>query len=55
MCQGFITGFGFGNHEDASFNLNEKISLNQGDNTLDILSMMIGLQVSKILLLHTVS
>ena len=52
---GLITGFGFGNHEDASFNLSEKISLNQGDNTLDILSMMIGLQASKILLLHMVS
>ncbi|RVW46315.1 Beta-galactosidase 8 [Vitis vinifera] len=39
-----LVGFGFGNHEDASFNLSEKISLNQGDNTLDILSMMIGLQ-----------
>lgn len=45
---GFTTGFGFGNHEDASFILGEKISLNKGTNTLDILSMMIGLQVSKI-------
>ncbi|ERN14823.1 beta-galactosidase 8 isoform X1 [Amborella trichopoda] len=36
--------FGYGNHEDASFTLKTPIVLNQGNNTLDLLSMMIGLQ-----------
>lgn len=38
-------GFGYGNHDDASFVLKKKISLNRGNNTLDVLSMIIGLQV----------
>ncbi|XP_062013258.1 beta-galactosidase 8-like [Rosa rugosa] len=37
-------GFGYGNHEDASFILNEKVALNPGNNTIDMLSMMIGVQ-----------
>nr|KAJ0212760.1 hypothetical protein LSAT_V11C400179160 [Lactuca sativa] len=36
--------FGYGYHDDASFNISIKISLEQGNNTLDIISMMIGLQ-----------
>ncbi|KAK9936284.1 hypothetical protein M0R45_013133 [Rubus argutus] len=36
--------FGYGNHEDASFILNEKIAINTGNNTIDMLSMMIGVQ-----------
>ncbi|KAJ7968478.1 Beta-galactosidase [Quillaja saponaria] len=39
-----LVGFGYGNHEDASFTLDAKISLTQGHNTLDVLSIMIGLQ-----------
>lgn len=39
-----LVGFGYGNHEDASFNLIKKVTLNQGNNTLDIMNMMIGLQ-----------
>ncbi|KAL2475471.1 Beta-galactosidase 8 [Abeliophyllum distichum] len=39
-----LVGFGYGNHDDASFVLSEKISLQSGNNTLDVLSMMIGLQ-----------
>ncbi|KAL6201128.1 hypothetical protein ACLB2K_024843 [Fragaria x ananassa] len=37
-------GFGYGNHEDASFILNELVALNPGNNTIDMLSMMIGVQ-----------
>ncbi|XXG71673.1 hypothetical protein AAC387_Pa07g0942 [Persea americana] len=37
-------GFGYGNHEDASFTLTQKITLNQGNNTFDFLSMIVGLQ-----------
>ncbi|KAM3285192.1 beta-galactosidase 8 isoform X1 [Capsicum chacoense] len=37
-------GFGYGNHDDASFTLSKKIHLKQGNNTVDILSMMVGLQ-----------
>ncbi|XP_031399214.1 beta-galactosidase 8-like [Punica granatum] len=37
-------GFGYGNHDEPSFNLSQKISLRPGNNSLDILSMMIGLQ-----------
>nr|XP_027105178.1 beta-galactosidase 6-like [Coffea arabica] len=37
-------GFGYGNHDDASFVLKKKISLNPGNNTLDVLSMIVGLQ-----------
>ncbi|XP_010316701.1 beta-galactosidase 6-like isoform X3 [Solanum lycopersicum] len=37
-------GFGYGNHDDASFVLSKKIHLKQGNNTVDILSMMVGLQ-----------
>ncbi|XP_052201192.1 beta-galactosidase 6-like isoform X2 [Diospyros lotus] len=39
-----LVGFGYGNHDDPSFVLSKKISLNHGTNTLDALSMMIGLQ-----------
>ncbi|GMI93389.1 beta-galactosidase 8 [Hibiscus trionum] len=39
-----LVAFGYGNHDDASFSIFEKISLVEGDNTLDILSMMVGLQ-----------
>ncbi|KAM4102132.1 hypothetical protein ACB094_05G200400 [Castanea mollissima] len=39
-----LQGFGYGNHEDESFNLTKKITFHHGNNTLDILSMMIGLQ-----------
>ncbi|MBA0811904.1 hypothetical protein Gohar_025917 [Gossypium harknessii] len=39
-----LVAFGYGNHDDASFSINEKISLVEGNNTLDILSMMVGLQ-----------
>ncbi|PHU26380.1 Beta-galactosidase 8, partial [Capsicum chinense] len=37
-------GFDYGNHDDASFTLSKKIHLKQGNNTVDILSMMVGLQ-----------
>ncbi|XP_074329334.1 beta-galactosidase 6-like [Apium graveolens] len=37
-------GFGFGNHDFSSFILSKTVTLNSGSNTLDILSMMIGLQ-----------
>lgn len=40
-----VIGFGYGNHEDASFILNELVALNPGNNTVDMLSMMIGVQV----------
>ncbi|KAJ4831396.1 hypothetical protein Tsubulata_020415 [Turnera subulata] len=40
-------GFGYGFHDNASFLFKEKISLNEGNNTLDILSMMIGVQELK--------
>ncbi|XP_040959135.1 beta-galactosidase 8 [Gossypium hirsutum] len=39
-----LVAFGYGNHDDASFSINEKISLVEGNNTLDIMSMMVGLQ-----------
>ncbi|KAG8634453.1 beta-galactosidase 8 [Manihot esculenta] len=39
-----LIAFGYGYHDDASFSLTQKISLNEGNNTLDLLSMMIGLQ-----------
>ncbi|KAI5656979.1 hypothetical protein M9H77_25772 [Catharanthus roseus] len=39
-----LVGFGYGNHDDASFLLTEKITLKNGENTLDILSLMVGLQ-----------
>ena len=43
----YHAGFGYGNYEDASFNLSKKITVHQGNNTLDVLSMIIGLQVYK--------
>lgn len=43
----FLLGFGYGNHDDSSFTLSKKITLNYGRNTIDILSMMIGVQVTK--------
>lgn len=42
-----FTAFGYGNHDFANFSINKKIELNEGINTLDILSMMVGLQVTK--------
>lgn len=39
-----LVGFAYGNHENASFTLSKKISLNQGNNSLDVLNMIIGLQ-----------
>ncbi|XP_058199429.1 beta-galactosidase 6-like isoform X2 [Rhododendron vialii] len=39
-----LVGFGYGNHDDATFVLRERVTLNNGSNTLDMLSMMIGLQ-----------
>ncbi|XP_022021593.1 beta-galactosidase 8 isoform X1 [Helianthus annuus] len=39
-----VLAFGYGYHDDASFNISEKISLEQGNNTLDIISMLIGVQ-----------
>ncbi|KAK4347099.1 hypothetical protein RND71_033438 [Anisodus tanguticus] len=39
-------GFGYGNHDDASFVLSKKIHLKQGNNTVDILSVMVGLRKS---------
>ncbi|KAG9452738.1 hypothetical protein H6P81_005642 [Aristolochia fimbriata] len=39
-----LTGMGYGNHDDASFIFHERIMLNQGNNTVDLLSMMIGIQ-----------
>lgn len=45
FCFVILVGFSCGNHDDASFVFSEKITLNYGSNTLDMLSMMIGLQV----------
>lgn len=42
---GYLAEFGYGNHDDASFSISKKLSLKEGNNTLDILSMMIGVQV----------
>ncbi|KAH9796770.1 Beta-galactosidase 8 [Citrus sinensis] len=42
-----LVAFGYGNHDFANFLINKKIELNEGINTLDILSMMVGLQVTK--------
>ncbi|KAJ8761476.1 hypothetical protein K2173_001609 [Erythroxylum novogranatense] len=39
-----LVGFGFGNHDDESFSITKKISLNEGNNTVDILSMIVGVQ-----------
>ncbi|KAM7506125.1 hypothetical protein LguiB_005029 [Lonicera macranthoides] len=39
-----LVGFGYGYHDDASFIFSKKISLNPGSNTLEVMSMMIGLQ-----------
>ncbi|KAK2965832.1 hypothetical protein RJ640_001804, partial [Escallonia rubra] len=39
-----LVGFSYGNHDIPNFLFSEKISLNYGNNTLDVLSMMIGLQ-----------
>ncbi|ESR62475.1 hypothetical protein CICLE_v10017808mg [Citrus x clementina] len=39
-----LVAFGYGNHDFANFSINKKIELNEGINTLDILSMMVGLQ-----------
>ncbi|CAL1397860.1 unnamed protein product [Linum trigynum] len=36
--------FGFGNHDIAAFSLSQKVTLVEGTNTLDILSMMVGVQ-----------
>jgi hypothetical protein len=42
---GYLAAFGYGNHDDENFSVNEKISLEEGNNTLDVLSMLIGVQV----------
>lgn len=42
-----VAGFGYGNHDSANFSMTQKINLNPGNNTLDVLSMMIGLQVKE--------
>ncbi|KAG8385614.1 hypothetical protein BUALT_Bualt03G0063400 [Buddleja alternifolia] len=39
-----LVGFSYGNHDDANFTMSAKVQLHSGTNTLDILSMMIGLQ-----------
>lgn len=39
-----VIGFGYGNHDNANFSMAQKINLNPGNNTLDVLSMMVGLQ-----------
>ncbi|KAL9146475.1 hypothetical protein ABFS82_13G112700 [Erythranthe guttata] len=39
-----LVGFGYGIHDDASFMLTAKVNLRTGSNTIDVLSMMIGLQ-----------
>ncbi|XP_047957097.1 beta-galactosidase 8-like isoform X1 [Salvia hispanica] len=36
--------FDYGNHDDASFNLSATVEFHSGSNTVDILSMMVGLQ-----------
>ncbi|CAI0407269.1 unnamed protein product [Linum tenue] len=39
-----LLGLGYGNHDDEKFSIAQRISLEEGINTLDILSMMVGLQ-----------
>ncbi|KDP20900.1 hypothetical protein JCGZ_21371 [Jatropha curcas] len=39
-----FVAFAYGNHDLASFSLTKKISLDEGNNTLDLLSMLVGLQ-----------
>ncbi|KAK4857829.1 hypothetical protein QYF36_006905 [Acer negundo] len=39
-----LVAFGYGNHDYANFSINEEISFDEGNNTLDVLSMMIGVQ-----------
>ncbi|KAL0353143.1 UNVERIFIED_CONTAM: Beta-galactosidase 6 [Sesamum angustifolium] len=39
-----LVGIGYGNHDDASFTLSAKVKLHTGSNTVDVLSVMIGLQ-----------
>ncbi|XP_044496487.1 beta-galactosidase 8-like [Mangifera indica] len=39
-----LVAFGYGNHDFANFSINKKISLKEGNNTLDLLSMMVGVQ-----------
>ncbi|CAN0852800.1 Beta-galactosidase 8 [Linum grandiflorum] len=39
-----LLGLGYGNHDEEKFSITQKITLAEGKNTLDILSMMIGLQ-----------
>ncbi|KAK0579520.1 hypothetical protein LWI29_027451 [Acer saccharum] len=39
-----LVAFGYGNHDYANFSINEEISFDVGNNTLDVLSMMIGVQ-----------
>ena len=40
-----LSAFDYGNHDDASFNLSATVEFHSGSNTVDILSMMVGLQV----------
>ncbi|OMO65084.1 Glycoside hydrolase, family 35 [Corchorus olitorius] len=39
-----LVAFEYGNHDDPSFSISKKIRLVEGNNTLDVLSMMIGVQ-----------
>ncbi|KAM7263776.1 hypothetical protein ACFE04_001459 [Oxalis oulophora] len=39
-----FVGFGYGNHDEANFSFAKEITLNEGSNTLDMLSMMVGVQ-----------
>ncbi|KAL8460332.1 hypothetical protein ACS0TY_032031 [Phlomoides rotata] len=39
-----VAGLGYGNHDEASFMLSAEVNLHNGSNTLDLLSMLIGLQ-----------
>ncbi|XP_010921989.1 beta-galactosidase 8 isoform X1 [Elaeis guineensis] len=39
-----LEGFGYGDHDDANFTIDKQIKLNQGNNSLELLSMMVGLQ-----------
>lgn len=49
---GTFSGLGYGNHDDASFTIDQLITLDQGNNSLEILSMMIGLQVCYVVILQ---
>lgn len=44
-CYLLLSAFDYGNHDLASFILSAKADFHSGNNTIDILSMMVGLQV----------